>query len=626
MKLAHKVGLAAAAVLFLTTSLLSLTQVSQVRDSLRAQAESAIIEEGGALAAQIENWLNAKLGLVNLATETIDSNFSREEVQRVFHAPILAREFVLFFGALQEDGKPIGNLASWRPSADWDGRNRPWYATAKAASQAVLTEPYTDSSTGDLLISAVAKITDHGRFEGVLGGDLRLETVSKAVNTLDFNGAGYAFLLNGAGKIISHPNTEFNGKNYNELFAGQSPQLDGSLKELVANGKTLLVSFSPLQNLSSMDWYIGVVLDESIVMAEANRLTWQAAIGTLIGSAICAVLLVLLVTHLLKPLGCEPEEAAAVMARVASGDLSLKLGATRPGSLVHALSEMIQSLRSIIGEILTDANRLADSANQVSQTGAEIASASEHQSDATSSMAAAIEQLTVSASNISDSARETSQDSRTAVQLSGEGAERVNLASQSIGQMAATVTDASNRIHALEERAKQIADIANVIKEIAGQTNLLALNAAIEAARAGEQGRGFAVVADEVRKLAERTSTATTEIETMLDGIQQDTAGAVSAMNAVLPEVEQGVELANSAADALRSIESGARRTLERIDEVAEATTEQNAASTAIAQRVEQIAKMVEDTSLTIQGAAETSRELESIASSLKQLVGRFRI
>ncbi len=328
----------------------------------------------------------------------------------------------------------------------------------------------------------------------------------------------------------------------------------------------------------------------------------------------------------LRQLGGEPEAAAAVMRRVADGDLTASVGQPPAGSMLHALGEMVVALRQLVQELNTDARELVHNAESINHASSEVSIAAERQADATSAMAAAIEQLTVSSAHISDSARETESNSRTAMNLAGEGCQRVEQASEAIRKIATTVSDASARIRALEERAGQISSIANVIKDIAGQTNLLALNAAIEAARAGEQGRGFAVVADEVRKLAERTAAATTEIEQMIAGIQTDTVGAVRAMDEALPEVEQGVHLAGSATDSLRAIERGAGQTLERVREVADATHEQGGASTSIAQRVEQVAQMVEQTTATIRGTAETASQLERIAQSLRAQIGRFRV
>ena len=374
----------------------------------------------------------------------------------------------------------------------------------------------------------------------------------------------------------------------------------------------------------------GWVIGTGIYIDDVDRQFHKNAI--LLGS-ISAVLLGALVffgflvsRSVLNQLGGEPKAATEIMERVASGDLTANITQAPAGSLLHALGGMVTSLRQMVSEINGDANRLVDNAEKIATASDGVARAAEQQSDATSAMAAAIEELTVSSNHISDSARDTSHDSIAAVELSGQGSARVDQASQAIQQISNTVSDASTRIHALEERARQVSSIANVIKDIAGQTNLLALNAAIEAARAGEQGRGFAVVADEVRKLAERTSLATTEIEQMIVGIQGDTVGAVEAMNAALPEVQQGVELAASASESLREIEEGARRTLARIGEVADATKEQSTASTSIAQRVEQIANMVEETTDTIRGTAATAHQLQGIAVSLKQLISRFKV
>ncbi len=374
----------------------------------------------------------------------------------------------------------------------------------------------------------------------------------------------------------------------------------------------------------------GWVLGTGIYVDDVDR--EFRSIATILGGISATLLLVLglfgwrVSASVTSQLGGEPREATAVMQRAAGGDLTTHLGNAPNGSMLAALGSMIGALRTMMGEINSGANQLVSNADHISRVSSQVADAALRQSDATASMAAAMEELTVSSSHISASALETEQNSQEAMRLAAEGSDRVGQASTAIRRMSETVTGASSRILALEERIGQVSSIANVIKEIAGQTNLLALNAAIEAARAGEQGRGFAVVADEVRKLAERTSSATTEIEQMITGIQSDTSSAVGAMNAALPEVDQGVTLAASAAEALQAIESGARQTLVRVREIADATREQSAASTSIAQRVEEISNMVESTSENIRGAADAAIGLERIAVGLKDQISRFRI
>ena len=374
------------------------------------------------------------------------------------------------------------------------------------------------------------------------------------------------------------------------------------------------------------NWLIGTGIYTDDIETEFRGIL-LGQLGTALVLALFIGAMSFVLAHgVLKQIGGEPNQAAEVMRRVASGDLTASLGNAPAGSLLGALDTMVKSLRELIREVRSHADTLVSNAEQIKRASDEVASAAEQQSDATSAMASAIEELTVSSNHISDSARETESDSREAMSLANTGSQRVEEATHAIQQIASTVSDASNRIQALEQRAEQVSSIANVIKDIAGQTNLLALNAAIEAARAGEQGRGFAVVADEVRKLAERTSLATTEIEQTITGIQSETGGAVAAMSAALPEVEQGVQLASSASESLRGIESGAQRTLERVAEVASATREQSTASTSIAQRVEDIAQRVEQTSETIRETAASANNLELIAQDLMQQIARFKV
>ena len=372
-------------------------------------------------------------------------------------------------------------------------------------------------------------------------------------------------------------------------------------------------------------WIVGTGVYVDDVDAVVTKAAIRYALISLVILAIVSVVGVMVARSIIRQLGGEPAAAIDLMSRAAAGDLTVQVNSSAKGSILDSAGQMLGSIRTMVSEISDSSTRLSKGAESISTASREVATAAESQNDATQSMAAAIEEMTVSVRHISDSAHDTERESSQSVELADDGFKRIQTASSEINEIATTVSDASQRIHKLEERANQISSIASVIKDIAGQTNLLALNAAIEAARAGEQGRGFAVVADEVRKLAERTSSATIEIEKMISGIQEDTVLVVGTMGAALPQVEAGVKAAEDAAQALRQIKDGAESTLTRIREVASATKEQSEASTNIAQRVEQISQMVEETTAAMQSTAETATEMEAISSELSQLISRFR-
>ncbi|WP_028453660.1 methyl-accepting chemotaxis protein [Chitinilyticum aquatile] len=329
---------------------------------------------------------------------------------------------------------------------------------------------------------------------------------------------------------------------------------------------------------------------------------------------------------ILQQLGGEPREAMALMGEIAAGNLQVDIRSNHPDSLLASLETMVNGLRGMLRAVQQHAGTLGQQSSQIAQSSRAIAQAAARQADATTSMAAAMEELTVSITHISDNSSITEHSSQDATQLARTGVAQVGEATQAMEHIAASVADATGQIQLLDSKAREISGIAAVIKEIAGQTNLLALNAAIEAARAGEQGRGFAVVADEVRKLAERTSSATVDIEGMLSTIQGETEQIVGLMHAALPEVQRGVALAREVSGSLAHIHAGAESTLEHLHEVASATREQSIASNSIAVRVEDISQMVEETSVAIRNASDSAAGVEQVAAELKEMVGRFRI
>lgn len=342
--------------------------------------------------------------------------------------------------------------------------------------------------------------------------------------------------------------------------------------------------------------------------------------------AVAAGLTVVISRLIYRQLGGEPATAVDAANQIATGHLDGRLPAAPAGSLIDSLSQMQANLQGMLASIKHGANELNTAAADIEHRMSEIRTASGQSSEATSATAAVVEEMTVSVRQIADNAHETEGNSSRSVDLAANGAERVASAADAIHAVSGTIAEASGKITELADRTRQIGGIASTIREIAEQTNLLALNAAIEAARAGEQGRGFAVVADEVRKLAERTTKATTEIAQTISAIQADTDSVVSSMQTVRPLVERGVSLANEAAEALHGIKREASETLTKIRDVAHATAEQTTASNSIATNVERIARMVEESDAAVRGASDTTHALAALAKELHTAATRFQV
>lgn len=322
-------------------------------------------------------------------------------------------------------------------------------------------------------------------------------------------------------------------------------------------------------------------------------------------------------------------EAVTAARRIADGDLTGKLPpASRDeiGRLIEAIHTMQESLRSAISATHEQAGQVSASANALSHGVDEMEGNAQAASAAASAIAANVEELTVSINHVSDDTQEASRLALESDQRARSGRETVEAAVAEIQRVQSVVQDAAERIAELERQSGRISEIVVVIKDIADQTNLLALNAAIEAARAGEQGRGFAVVADEVRKLSERTAHSTGEITQMIGGIQASTRLAVSGIRDGVSSVESGVRLTTDAGAAIGELQDIARRVAAVVGDISEALREQSAASTDVAKRIEQIAVHAEETNAATARSGEAAHALEVIAADMLTTVARFRL
>ena len=378
-----------------------------------------------------------------------------------------------------------------------------------------------------------------------------------------------------------------------------------------------VVKLATDRNTEDEDHGRALIQKVNVILALVSALTMCVSIG----------LAIYISRSVLRQLGGDPKEVVSVVDAMATGDFS-QHSHKQPvaGSLLANADQMRIKLSEMITGVKDQANNVGDMARSLATSAGQIAKNANHESDAVASMAAAIEELSVSTTHINDqgtSAKRIASNSRSNAEA---GAKVVNKMATGLLGTAGELEAASTDVSRLGEDALRISDVVKVIREIADQTNLLALNAAIEAARAGEQGRGFAVVADEVRKLAERTASATSEINEMSGKIGDAAGHALTGMEKVVNTTRQGVDEAELARNSIKDIQSGFAEVTGVIDEIAPALEEQNAAASELAKSTERVSQMSEENSGAAQSLLSLATELETKAREMRSGVEVFKV
>jgi len=312
-----------------------------------------------------------------------------------------------------------------------------------------------------------------------------------------------------------------------------------------------------------------------------------------------------------------------------TGDFTMRIPADNNneiGQAIHAYNALISNLQGTLRTLLGIVEQLTQAAHSSSGSAAQVASSSLQQSEATAVIAATVEEVTASINHVSESAKTALDITHRSGELCNQGGRIINETATGIMQISDTVRQTSVTIETLGQQSNHISSVVQVIKEVADQTNLLALNAAIEAARAGEQGRGFAVVADEVRKLAERTTKATEEITQMIATLQKRANEAIVSMGEAVVRVDAGVALAHQAGNAIGQIEAEAGKVIDVVDDISSRLEEQSIASNNIAGHVESVAQMTDSNSAAANETAQVANVLQDLANVMRETVSRFKV
>ncbi|HTZ18705.1 MAG TPA: methyl-accepting chemotaxis protein, partial [Dissulfurispiraceae bacterium] len=387
-------------------------------------------------------------------------------------------------------------------------------------------------------------------------------------------------------------------------------KLEGSAKELADNGIKRMEAAAPA---------IGAIQKKSVLL-----LLILIVSAIVIGVAFSG----LIVTGIQKQLGGEPVLVSAIARKVSDGDLTMEIETkgNDSTSVLASMKRMTQNLKEIIRHIEESSHNVASSSEELSSTVSQISKRTNEQSGRANQIATSATEMSQTVIDIAKNASQMSSSATDTLKIADNGADVVNRTVAEVQEMANTVGDLSKVMMSLGDRSRQIGDISNVIKDIADQTNLLALNAAIEAARAGEQGRGFAVVADEVRKLAERTTSSTAEISQMINAMQDETQKAVDSMEKGSKKVEIGVELAKQAGGSLREIVASANGLQSIVQQIASATEEMSTVSEGISSDIESVAEVAKETSISANEIAEGANSLASISAELRNQVKKFKL
>ncbi|EJO9871848.1 methyl-accepting chemotaxis protein [Vibrio vulnificus] len=532
-----------------------------------------------------------------------------------------------------EDGRSYMSFhKSGISTSEQNFNQREWYQNAKSGNSAKLTDIYVDKITGEKVVSATMPVYYQGQFQGVLLGDILLSDIIKMVSDMRFAG-GAATLTdknavffasddpNDIGKTPSQVSPVF-GDMERAFFNQQQGHLQFPYLGIEFDGYFQRVNLTQDQY-----WTLMVFVDQDTALAGVREAQNEAIVTGVILLLVSAVVMVLTLEHAYKPL-LKLKKAVLGLSK-GSGDLTARLtveGGDDLAQISEGFNRFVQSLQGMMLQVSEASQNISSNIVQLNQTAVENEKVLITHSAETDQVVTAITEMSESARSVAENVTQSNRITEGASKEAKQSLEIVNNAVTTVSALVNDVEEMSNRIVSMNQDANKISEVLNVIGEISEQTNLLALNAAIEAARAGEQGRGFAVVADEVRALAARTQNSTTEISEMLSKLLDGTSSVVASMERTKQQCQSTASKTSEVSNSL-NLMSGSVRDIDDVStQIAAATEEQSTVAAELSRNMLAIRDIV--TNLVASGR-QTVAATESLADSnheLDKLVSNFKL
>lgn len=620
-----KIQIAIATIIAAVSTVQAWISINQLKQETTTEISRQMTDIGEATSRYISNWLDTRSDMM-LANEPLIA--SENNIDRELLLTKRAGHFLSVYAGFSDGSIAYGDKSEDWP-ADYDPRTRPWYKDATTENKLVLTDPYKDFD-GSIVVSFAKAF--RGTNTGVLAADLTVNHIIDQVLSLELNHDGFAFLIDGNNRIVAYRDEALSQQPLTQLDSELTPDLIRKLQNdntihtftLDSENSDKMIFVTPI---AGTDWTLGIIEDKSLAFAsitEQMKFLVLASLGLYI---IISIIATLTINNLLRPLN-NLNKSVSQLAQ-GSGDLTQRIEIERMdeiGELADSMNRFLSQLQAMIKDAVAHSHTLSEYADTSSkQTILASQKVAEQQNDV-NQIATAIHEMSATSGEVASHAEMTAAAAQASTNACDEGQHVIGQNRDAITMLANQVQEAATVIHELESNAQGINQILSTIQGIAEQTNLLALNAAIEAARAGEQGRGFAVVADEVRVLSKRTHDSTEEIRSMIDTLQKNTHQAVNSMQTSTELADKSVGYAEEANQSLCKITDAITEISDMATHIASAAEEQRAVSEDISRNTQAIKDVSDHLANQTIDVSQSAQKISDSAGAMRQDMSRFKV